>query len=609
MKCLLDSGAWALWLVFLCAITFGQIGRPVNTPEISFTVSMSQPHTHLLEVELRVSPNNMPYLDLSLPVWTPGSYLVREYARHIQDFAARDASGKELEWQKINKNTWRIQSSGASAIIVTYRVYANELSVRTNELNDRQAFWTPAALLMNVAGHLNAPATVKVVPFKDWQVATGLPAVPGQAHTFYAENFDVLYDAPFQVGNLTELRFEVRGVPHRIVIEGTGNYNPNKLRDDTAKIVQAAAELMGDVPYRDYTFLLRLRPAGGGGLEHLNSCALISRREIFNDNNAYTDFLTLIAHEFFHAWNVKRLRPDALGPFDYSQENYTRLLWVAEGLTSYYENVLTLRAGLMTDRKFLDYVSTTIRNVQNRPGRLQQSVEEASFDSWIKYYRQDENSPNTQISYYDKGALLGLLLDLEIRRRSDGARSLDDVIRFLYREFAQKNRNYTPADMQHVCETMAGSSLDEFFRRYVRGRAELDYNASLNFFGLQVRGEAFLATPKPYLGADFAAENGKLLVKRIYAGTPAYDQGLNTNDEIVALDNWRVTLELLNKRLLEKKPGDTIALTVFRADELRTFQLKLGGRVEPDYRIIRLPDPTPTQQRLYRGWLNTSLLD
>jgi predicted metalloprotease with PDZ domain len=600
----------ALWLCFLwlSSAIFGQAGRSVNTPEISFTVSMPQPHTHLFEVEMRLRPDSKAATtDVALPVWTPGSYLVREYARHVQDFAAKDGAGRALAWSKTNKNTWRVERDGAAEIVVKYRVYAKEMSVRTNELNDRQAFFTPAALLMHPPGQLNAPATVKVNPYNAWRVATGLPPVTGQPNTFRAENFDVLYDSPFQLGELQEIKFEARGVPHRIVIEGTGNYQENRLREDTAKIVEAAAQMMGGLPYRDYTFLLRLRPAGGGGLEHLNSCALIARREIFNNAGDYTDFLTLVAHEFFHAWNVKRIRPDALGPFDYSNENYTKLLWVAEGLTSYYEALLLQRAGLMSERKFFDYMSNVIRNVQNKPGRRQQSLEDASFDAWIKYYRQDENSPNTQISYYDKGALVGMLLDLEIRRRSDAQKSLDDVMRHLYREFAQKNRNYTPADMQRICETMAGGSLEEFFRRFTRGRDELDYNAGLNAFGLRLQTEAPNSADKAYLGAELAAENGKLIMRRVFADSPAYEQGLNAGDEIIALDGWRVTLEQLNRRLAEKRPGQVIALTVFRAEELRVFNIKLGARVEPEFRIIAVANPTPAQQNLYQSWLGKPL--
>ena len=591
-------------------------------PEISYTVSMPEPHTHLLQVEMRVggasaaAAANLPaQLDLVMPVWTPGSYLVREYARHVQDFAVAEARGaaRPLAWRKTNKNTWRVETGGAAREVrVTYSVYANELTVRTNELHDRHAFWNNSALLMYVDGQLGAPATVRVVPFGDWKVATGLPAVSGQRNTFRAENFDVLYDSPFLVSDFKTISFDVRGVPHRIVIDGEGNYDPERLRREVQKIVEATVEMMGDVPYRDYTFMLMLHPSAGGGLEHLNSTALIWRRYAFRPEASWDDFLSLVAHEYFHLWNVKRIRPDALGPFDYTGENYTRLLWVAEGITSYYENILSRRAGIIGDKEYLTTIANAIRGLQNTPGRLEQSIEEASFDAWIKYYRPDENTLNSAISYYDKGAIVGLLLDLEIRRRSNGARSLDDVMRYLYNEFGKKNRNYTPEDFQRAAEQAAGAGLDDFFRRFVRGREELDYNTAFAAVGLQLQTVAAStadaskpAAPKAYFGANLRQDGDRLLVSSVPAGTPAYTQGITYGDQIIALDGERVNATTFNARLEERRPGDEARLTIFRLDQLRTVTIKLGGRAEENYRLVPLAQQTPEQKRLYDGWLYT----
>lgn len=564
---------------------------------------MPRPFTHMLEVEMRLRLEEArPQLDLVMPVWTPGSYLIREYARHVQDFTA-EAEGRPLAWRKVNKNTWRIDTDSLRAITVRYRVYANELSVRTNELNDRHAFWNNAALLMYIDGHLDAPATLRIVPYGNWKIATGLPPVEGTPNAFRAENFDILYDSPVLAGDFRTLEFRVRGVPHRIVIDGDGNYDAERMRRDVQKIVEAAAEMMGDIPYRDYTFLLILAPSGGGGLEHLNSTALIWRRFGFRPEKDYRDFLSLVAHEFFHLWNVKRIRPDALGPFDYTRENYTKLLWVAEGLTSYYENILLLRAGLISDRDYLEMLADAIKSLQNTPGRLVMSVEEASFDAWIKYYRRDENSINSQVSYYDKGALLGVLLDLEIRRASAGRRSLDDVMRYLYAEFYRKGRNYTPEDFQAACEKMASRSLDEFFRRYVRGRDELPYNSFLEAAGLRLEVKRSSNEPRAYLGAQLAQEGDRLIVRTVRAGTPAYDQGLNAGDQIVALDGKRVTLESFNARLEERKPGEKIRLTIFRADDLRTLEVALGAAPEDEYKIVPVTAPSDAQRQIYRAWL------
>src|SRR5436853_587777 len=366
-----------LFLVVLLtsSATLAQTGNR-NASGISFTVSMSKPWTHLLEVEMsvKVAANlNVPNeTDLVMPVWTPGSYLIREFERHVQDFAA-DANGRALEWTKINKNTWRVKTNSARAWRATYRVYANELSVRTSELNSDHAFWNNAALLMYRDGQISAPSILRIVPAPGWKIATGLPPVSGEKNTFRAENFDILYDSPVECSNFKEIDFAVKGVPHRIAIDGEGNYDAARLRSVVQRIVEAEVAMMGEIPYHDYTFILHLR--GGGGLEHLNSTALGFRRNGFSNDEGYRSFAALVAHEFFHLWNVKRIRPDALGPFDYTQENYTRLLWVAEGVTSYYENLFVRRAGLMTDRQYLEAVAREFQNLQDKPGRLKQTTE------------------------------------------------------------------------------------------------------------------------------------------------------------------------------------------------------------------------------------------
>ena len=578
--------------------------KPVP-PDINYTVSMSKPWTHLLEVEMRFNWANMPEkAEIKMPVWTPGSYLIREYARHVQDFAVKNPSGNALDWQKINKNTWQITTQGAKEIVVSYRVYANELTVRTNELNADHAFFNNAALLMFPKGELGVPSTVKVMPFGDWKVATGLPKVEGQVNTFRAENFDVLYDSPFEIGNFTEVPFTVEGVPHRFIIEGDGNYNGEKIAKDTAKIVAQAKAIFGELPYKDYTFILNLR--GGGGLEHLNSTALQWQKFGFKPEARYKAFLNLVAHEYFHLWNVKRIRPDALGPFDYENENYTKMLWVAEGGTAYYESILLRRADLISDQEVLDSKAKIIEQLQARPGRFETSLESSSFDAWIKYYRQDENSVNNQISYYDKGELVGFLLDIEIRKDSGGAKSLDDVMRFLYNEFYKKNKNYTPEDYQKIAEMMAGKSLDDFFKKYVRGTAEIDYNAILGGIGLQLEtGEE--GVQQAFLGGNLAESDGKLTVRDVPADTPAYQFGLNNNDQIVAIDGNRASQTFLQSYLREKKPGDKIKLTIFRFDELREIEVTLGGRAKSDYKIVPVENPTDEQKRLYREYLKAEL--
>jgi predicted metalloprotease with PDZ domain len=580
-------------------------GPAARALDVAFTVAMPKPWTHMLDVEMRVTGATGKTADLVMPVWTPGSYVVREYARNVQDFTAVGADGGALRWRKTSKNVWQVETGGATAFTARYRVYANELKVQLLEVTDDHAFWNNGGVLLHVANALKSPATLTVRAPEGWKAATGLAPVPGKPNTFRAEDFDELYDCPVEVGKHDETTFAVRGVPHRVVFYGKPGAMPlERIRDDIKRIVEAEVALMGDIPYRDYTFIVHVRRGAGGGLEHRNSCVLGATVDDFRDD--YFGFLSLAAHEFFHLWNVKRIRPDGLGPFDYSHENHTRLLWVAEGITSYYEPIFLRRAGFLPPEGMLAYLSSLVRAVETTPGRRVMSLEDASFDAWIKFYRKDENAANSQVSYYDKGAVVALLLDLTIRGRSGGKKSLDDVLRTLYAEFGKQGRNVTPEDFQKVCETAAGDSLEPFFAKYVRGTEELDYDAALKTVGLRLdRGGS--ESQEAYLGANFAADPAGVKVTSVLADTPAYEQGVSANDLIVALDGMRVTspTELTN-RLSEKSPGETIRLTLFRVDALRTLEIKLGGQARAYYRFAALPNRTEEQQRQYRAWLEAA---
>lgn len=582
-------------------VTKGQI----TVPEISYEVSMTKPWTHLLEVEMNMNWSQMPeQTEVKMPVWTPGSYLVREYARHVQDFTVLSSDGISLDWRKINKNTWQIDTKGANGIKVGYRVYSNDLTVRTNELNYEHAFITPPATFMFPKGQLNAPSTVKVNPYGNWKVATGLNE--SGKNSFTATNYDILYDSPFEVSDFKEKKFVVQGKPHRYVVTGEGNYDLDRIAEDTTKLIEEHYKLFGELPYENYTFILNLR--GGGGLEHLNSTALQWNRWGFGSKRAYMAFLGLVAHEYFHLYNVKRIRPVPLGPFDYENENYVKSLWVAEGTTSYYEWVLARRAGLIGASEVLGNAARIAQSLETQPGRFQTSLEEASFDAWIKSYRPDEHSVNRQISYYSKGELVNFLLDVKIRTESKGAKSLDNVMQYLYDEFYKKeNKNYTPEDFQKVCEMMAGASLENFFDKYVRGKDEINYNSILNDMGLQltkVRPES----DRPHLGINSSDEDEGIKITSIRAGTAAYQWGLNADDIIIAINGYQTTSSRsFNQHLGRYKAGDKIKFTVFRHNKMRDIEVTLGKTAATGYKITSMESPTEMQKTMYKGFLGESL--
>jgi predicted metalloprotease with PDZ domain len=565
---------------------------------------MPQPASHLFEVTLRVKNWQSPVLDLKMPVWTPGSYLVREYARHIQDFVAESSTQKKLLMsRKVGKNHWQIETQNLSEITVFYRVFANELTVRTNHLDATHGYFNGAALFFFIPGLEKEPIEVTIVPpISAWKITTSLPSVLEKNHTFKAQDFDTLVDSPFEIGTHRLYDFEVLGKPHQLAIWGGGNAKPEKIIEDTKKIIEVEADLYGGLPYERYVFLLHLSNNAFGGLEHKNSCSLIYSRFGFRAKDKYCRFMQLVAHEFFHLWNVKRIRPKALETFDYEQENYTTSLWFSEGTTSYYDLLIPLRAGIYDVKTFLDNLSKEINRFLTTPGRKVQPLSESSFDAWIKLYRRDANSDNSQISYYLKGELVSLLLDLFIRERHNNKRSLDDIMRQMWQQFGKDEIGFTPQQLQEVIESVAETDLSNFFERYIDGLEELPFDKYLEPFGLQLK-SVVEEDPCPYLGMRVQAENGKQIIKFVEAGSPAGLAGIDTDDELLAINGMRVSVEQLNERLKDYQVGDIIQVTVFHQDELRTLSVQLASPQPSRYEIVRIENPSNLQKQNLVGWL------
>jgi predicted metalloprotease with PDZ domain len=573
-------------------------------PTINYQVAMPQPETHLFEVTLHLMGYPFSILDLKLPVWTPGSYMVREYAKHLQDFAA-SADNKPLQWRKISKNHWQVETGGVSEVTVSYRIFANELTVRTNHLDATHGYFNGAALFLRLPEFDKQPICVTIVPpYPQWQITTALPAVPGKTNTFYACDFDTLVDSPFEIGRHQLYNFEVLGKPHELAIWGRGNFKAQQMIADIKKIVEAEAKIFGGLPYERYVFLVHLFAQAYGGLEHKNSCSLIYQRFGFRDRDKYDRFMQLVAHEFFHLWNVKRIRPKELEVFDYDKENYTSCLWFCEGTTSYYDILIPLRAGIYDVNSFLNNWGKEITRFLTTPGRKVQPLSESSFDAWIKLYRPDANSGNSQISYYLKGEMVSLLLDLLIRSRHHNKRSLDDVMLKLWQKFGKDEIGYTAQQLQEVIESVAGIDLSDFFARYIDGTEELPFNQYLEPFGLQLVAET---EPGAYLGVKVSSENGREIVKFVEAGSPAQFAGIDPGDELLAIDGIKVTANQLSDRLKDYKPKDTIEVAVFHYDELRIYPVTLTSSPASKYRVQPVVNPSNTQKQNFGGWLDVSL--
>ncbi|MGV3561544.1 M61 family metallopeptidase [Larkinella arboricola] len=610
------------WLFFLLCLPFWGFGanttlRSTETssvaasPSITYILSMPEPQTHYFEVEMRLTGTasgsktaSNGYLDIKMPVWTPGSYLIREYAKNVEGFRAT-AGNQPVRSEKIRKNTWRVYST-ADQLSIFYKVYAYELSVRTSFIDASHGYLNGASIFMYLDHLRQQPHRLVIQPYKDWKkIATGLPAVPGQANTYEAADYDVLVDSPVEIGNHHTFSFTAAGVPHTVAIYGDKVYDDAKLADDMKRVCEETYRVIGEHPCKDYTFIIHQTPAGGGGLEHANSTTLQVTRNAFLNGKLYQDFLSLVAHEYFHLWNVKRIRPKALGPFDYENENYTHLLWVAEGITSFYQTALLQRSGFMSSEAYLRSFAGEISGIENLPGNRVQSVAESSLDAWIKYYRPNENSVNSTVSYYSKGSVLGGLLNLAILTSTNGQKKLDDVLRLLYTTYYKKEkRGFTDEEFQAAVEKVAGRKMDDFFQKYVFGTEKIDYNGFLNPVGLQMI-DASASKQDAYIGAMTRFADGKLTVTSVRRDSPAWNNGLNVNDEIISINNLRVGNDL--DRILDQyHPGQTVSVQVNRSGQIKTLSMQLTGNPLAAYRIQPVASPTPEQMNLYKKWLTVT---
>ncbi|MBT9582178.1 M61 family metallopeptidase [bacterium] len=594
---------------------------PVNSqpPEpVTYRLSFAAAQNHYVDIEAQIPTHGAAEVELFLPVWTPGSYMVREYSRQLEGLQATGPDGKPLVVEKTRKNRWLIRSGNGASITVKYRVYCREMSVRNCWVESDFALLTGAQLFLAPVGQLQRPFRVEVQLPGGWKrVETGL--APGAtANQFVAGDFDELIDCPMALGNPSVYDFKVGGVAHRLVNEGEGGvWDGPRSAKDVEKIVGVVHQMWGEVPYaksapHSYTFI-NLLTQTGGGLEHKNSTVLMSSRWSQRARHDYLNWLSLVAHEFFHAWNVKTLRPVALGPFDYENEVYTPSLWVAEGLTAYYDNLLVRRAGFSSHKEYLESLSKDIESLQTTPGRLVQPLGSSSYDAWIKFYRPDENSANTGVSYYTKGSLVGLLLDARIRQLTDGKRSLDDVMRRAYKLYSGP-KGYSESQFRAVAEEVAGASLKEFFANYVDGLLELDFKPLLSFYGLRFKAvDAKKENKDPeagWMGGSYSVANGRLLVTAVKRATPAFEAGLNVDDEILAVNDYRVPadkVERLDDRLKQYSPGATVSLLVARREKLTRLNVRLRKKPAESWQLEVDPTASSEAQEQRSKWLGPDL--
>lgn len=575
------------------------------TKSIHFDVSLSEPQAHYADINMHLEGfDNAAYVDIKMPVWAPGSYLVREYSKNVERFQAVDNKGELLKVQKTSKNTWRIFHHGEKTT-VSYSIYGFEVSVRTCFIDESRAFLSPVGTFMFVDDHLDLESTVTIHLPKDWnKISTGLQKTD-KLNTFYAPNFDLLFDSPIEIGNQDIWSFDVDGILHECAMVGPADYDKNQLSTDISKIVREENKIWGSNPNNYYVIITHNYQNGSGGLEHLNSTILAASRFGYSQPTTYKNYLSLVAHEYFHLWHVKRLRPKALGPFDYENENYTTGLWIIEGFTSYYDNLIIRRCGFYDENEYLQKLVIDFNTVYNRPGYLLQSAAASSFDTWIKQYRPDENSQNVSISYYNKGAMHAVALDLKIIAETGGAKRLDDVMKAAYEKFYLiENRGFEEDEFQQLAEEITGVNLEEIFQA-AHHTNDVDYNFYFNKVGYQLIDNAE-ENDKISLGIKIGSNESYTVIKNIDRDSSAWKAGLNVGDELIAINGHRIEIngKALDYMLSQAHEGDKVDILIARDGIIKEIPVVLFQSNKKSFRIERLSDATEEQRKLGNIWLS-----
>ena len=600
--------------------------------EIVHRVFVRSPATQLVRVETTILSDELlpAALVVFMPVWTPGSYLVREYSRHVESFGVAPPA---ICW-KVRKNAWRIEPGATTALVLSYSVYAGELTVRTNHVDETHALLVGAAVFMAIEGHEQVSSQIEIQGPSGWRAATALarlstsgalrrpPRAPaeslenlesdvqgvGSLHRFTAPDFDTLVDSPIELGTFRTAPFEVCGVPHRYAIwpaDALSDANVDRLVADTRQIIQYEATLFeGGLPYDSYDLLLHVSPRGRGGLEHRNSSALIVPPTSFSSRDGYLDMLSLVAHEVFHAWNIKRIRPEGLTPYRYECECYTRLLWWFEGATSYYDWRVLVRTGQATVEEYLDHLATEVAYLEQTPGRRLLSLEAASFDAWIKLYRPDENTLNSSVSYYRKGELVCALLDLELRARSDGRATLDRVVDHLWRQYGRRERPVAEDGMQTIFEEATGLHLGDLFDAWIRSPSEIDVTPAFATVGLAVEYSRREEDGHGMLGLRVRNDAGRCIVAAVVRDGPAFATGIAPGDELLAVGGMRVDASGgVDPTLRGRTPDETVDVVCSRDGRLNVRRVTLGPPQPHRTRLVAKADASVGVRRALSAWL------
>ena len=598
------NGSFFRWVVqsnilFLLMINIASPAQ--ESPRIRYHIGWDQPNLRFYDVTVTIEKPDNPVTQLRIPNWRPGRYMIQNFAQNVVEFRAENESGKPLQFAKIDKDTWEIATGNTQQLVAKYRFYANELDAGNTYLDDTEAYINPATILMYLPGKELLPVALSVQIPQDWAIATALD-FDETLRAYPAENYHELADNPLIISaTMDKLVFSHQNVRYDVAIVGNANYNAERMRDDLKKMVAEQVKIFGEAPFKRYVFLYHFVDYRmGHGVEHKNSTSIVVGPTDFSDESTYSRWLSYTAHEFFHAWNVERIRPEGIFYPDYSQPNYTELMWWFEGVTSYYEGITLTRMGYYPLFRYLGKMTNSITSLENNAGNRITSAAQASFDDWAKAFGAP---PGTSISFYQKGEILGFLLDLEIRKRTNNQQSLDDVMRLLWKKYGSQQLGVPENGIQTAIEAVAGSSFADFFERYVSGTETPDYGKYLSVAGLEIV-EIDGDSSQPDLGVRLSGDERETRIRSVRLDSPAANGGLAIDDILLAVNGQRIHSENYQRIMNRFQPDETIRVAVFRRNQLREFEVQLSPNPAKRWVIRENPNATPAQKSVLNSWLN-----
>jgi len=597
------SKSIAFVLFISCSVSFcNGLHAQNKSTSLSFIISMQSPANHLYHVVFNCSGIKQDSIEFKMPQWTPGYYQIMNFANNVQNFTATDASGKNIGWAKGAINSWKVNAA-KSTVVISYDVKTTRPFVATSYLDEERGYISPAGVFIYPSGMIKNRVTVTVEPYGKWStVATGLEAVKGKKNVFTAKDYDVLFDSPILMGNLESLpSFSVKGIPHFFEAYKPGEFDRNLFMSDMQKIVATASGIIGDIPYDHYTFL-SIGP-GAGGIEHLNSASVSFSGDALKTKEGKIRVYNFLAHEYFHHYNVKRIRPIELGPFDYDNGSRTKMLWLSEGITVYYEYMVVKRAGFVDANEILQTFQTSIKDYESKPGRQFQTPAEASYSTWEEGpFGRTGDDVNKTISPYDKGPLLGMLLDFKIRHETKNKRSLDDLMRLLYNKYyKQKSRGFTEDEFRKEAEMIAGTSLNDFFD-YIYTLKQVDYPTYLSYAGLNIDTTAH-EVAGGWLGISTRDRNDSLIVSNVEWLSPAWNAGFRRRNVILEINGVKTNAKSFEQLLTSLKPGDKIKINSSWANGIIESEIILGTKLEHNYNIKPAANPDKLQTSILKSWM------